>query len=332
VRILSGEHAEDIKVPSLHLGTPEFDWRELKRWHIQEAILPPESEVRFREPTAWERYRWLIVSAASLILLESALIINLLYERRRRRSAETEARDRVAQLALMNRRAVAGELSAAIAHELGQPVGAILRDTDVAEMILSESPPDLNELKEVVGAIRRANQRSGEVIARLRRLLSKAPLELQEIDLNQVVSEVFALLAAQASVRDVTLGLDLATPVPRVSGDGIQLQQVILNLVMNALDAITGANSPERRITGRTAYVGNTANEVSIEDSGPGIPTDTLQHIFDPFFTTKEGGMGMGLSIARTIIVSHGGRVRAENQHGGGVVFRFTLPLAEHSS
>ena len=113
----------------------------------------------------------------------------------------------------------------------------------------------------------------------------------------------------------------------------IQLQQVILNLVINALDAITGANSPERRITGRTAIVDNTAAaEVSIEDSGPGIPIDKLEHIFDTFFTTKEGSMGMGLSISRTIVESHGGRIWAENQRGGGAAFRFSLPIAEHGA
>jgi signal transduction histidine kinase len=330
-RILRGGQASDSKVPPLHLGNPLYDWRELKRWNIKESALPPGSEILYRAPTAWERYRWQIVSAATLILLQAALILSLLYERRRRKKAEIEAHDRVTQLALMNRRAVAGELSAAIAHELRQPVGLILRDSDVAEMILNEPSPDLNELKDIVGTIKRANQRSEDVINRLHGLLSKAPLEVQEINLNQVVSEVFELLTPQASVRGVSLILDLATPAQRVVGDGVQLQQVILNLVMNALEAITGANSAERRVTGRTVFVGVTAAEVSIADSGPGIPADKLQHIFDPFFTTKEGGMGMGLAIVRTIVDAHGGRISAENQLGGGAVFRFSLPLAEYS-
>jgi signal transduction histidine kinase len=228
----------------------------------------------------------------------------------------------------MIRGAAIGGVSRAIAHELTQPVGTILINCDMAEMILNEPSPDLNELKEVVGTIREANQRSLGVIDRLNRLLSKAPVELQEIDLNKLVSEVVDLLTPQASVRGVTLSLDLATPAPRINGDAIQLQQVILNLVINALDAITAANSPERKITARTVFVDHTAVEVITEDSGPGIPTNVLKHIFDPFFTTKETGMGMGLSIARTIIEGHGGRILAESVSGQGARFRFSLRLA----
>jgi len=335
LRILSGESPHDIKPVAVGYPLPiRYDARELRRWGIREDLLPRGSIVQYREPNAWQRYRWQILSATTVMLLQAALILRLLYERRRRRSAEIEAQTRFSELAHMNRRAAVGELSASIAHELRQPVSIILRASDVAKMILNEPSPDLNELKEIVDDIDRANERSGEIIKRTQRLLSKkAPLELLEIDLDGVLRDTFELLTPQASVRGVTLSVDLASPAPRVNGDVIQLQQVILNLVINALDAITGANSPERRITGRTAIVDNTAAaEVSIEDSGPGIPIDKLEHIFDTFFTTKEGSMGMGLSISRTIVESHGGRIWAENQRGGGAAFRFSLPIAEHGA
>jgi signal transduction histidine kinase len=166
------------------------------------------------------------------------------------------------------------------------------------------------------------------VIKRLRRLLAKASPEPQDINLNEVVSEVFELLSAQAAARHVSLSTNLASWAPHVSGDRIQLQQVVLNLVMNALDAIVGANGAERRIIGRTSLMGEDSAEVTIEDSGPGITADKQDRIFEPFFTTKDSGMGMGLSIARTIVESHGGRIWAQNHRGSGAVFVFSLPLA----
>ena len=330
-RLLSGEHAADIRIPPVTLGRPEFDWRELRRWNIKESDLPPGSTILFREASAWERYRWQIASVAVVLLLETALIAALLEERRRRRSAEMEAHKRMAELARMNRRSTVGELSASIAHELAQPLGAILRNTEAAELILQAGPAaDLGELKDIMADIGNDQQRASEVIRRLRSLLAKAPIQSHEVDLNEVVREVFEFLSAQAAAHHVTLSTSLAQRPLFVNGDRIQLQQVILNLVMNALEAIrSGASSGERTVTGRTRLIDATLAEVAIEDSGPGIPADKWQQIFEPFFTTKDAGMGMGLSIARTIVTSHRGRLWAENRRaGGGAVLRFTLPLA----
>jgi len=327
VRMLEGERAADLGIARVRPGTPQFDVRELRRWNISETQLPPGSAVRFREPSAWARYRWQIASVAMLLLLETALIAALLYERRRRQQAEIEAHHRVAELAHLNRRATVGELSGAIAHELNQPLAAILRNTEAAEMMLHSRSPDMEELREILTDIKHDDERAGEVIRRLRRLLGKAPLEPQEIDLNEVLSEVFAFLSAQALARRVMLTTSLATPAPHISGDRIQLQQVILNLVMNSMDAIDNSGSRDRVIIGRATTVDGASAQVSIEDSGPGIPVGKAEEIFEPFFTTKTAGMGMGLSIARTIIESHHGHIWAENQNGGGAVFRFTLPL-----
>jgi signal transduction histidine kinase len=332
VRILRGERAADIKEAPIRLASAQFDWRELRRWNIAEANLPRGSAIRFREPTVWERYRWQIASIVVLLLLETALIFRLLYERRRRQHAEVEAHQRIAELAHMNRRATVGELSASIAHELSQPLGAILRNSEAAEIMLDTPAPDLPGLRDILGDIRRDEHRASEVIRRLRRLLAKAPLEAQEIDLNEVVREVFEFLSAQASARHVTLSTSLDPRAPRVRADRIQLQQVILNLVMNSLEAIGGSATAERLIAGRTAVLEGTSAEVAIEDSGPGIPAEAFRRLFEPFFTTKDAGMGMGLSIARTIIESHGGRIWAENQSTGGAAFRFTLPLARTHS
>jgi len=329
VRILAGERASDLRVAPIQMGAPQFDVRELRRWNLRESNLPPGSIVRFRDPTAWQRYRWQIGTIGILILLETALIVKLLYERRRRQHAEIQTHHHVAELAHLNRRATVGELSGAIAHELNQPLDAILHNAEAAELLLLSPSLDLAELNEILCDIKRDDERASEVIRRVRQLLAKAPVEAQEIDLNEVLSEVFRFLSAQASARAVTLTTSLAPQLPRVSGDRIQLQQVILNLVINGMDAIASAGSRERCIVGRTALVDATSAEVSIEDSGAGVPIDRAEQLFEPFFTTKAEGMGMGLSIARTIISSHGGRIWAENLHGGGAIFRFTLPLAK---
>jgi signal transduction histidine kinase len=327
VQMLQGERSADLRIAPIRLGEPQFDVRELRRWNISETQLPPGSVIRFRELSSWARYRWQIVAVGMLMLLETALIGRLLYERRRRQSAEIEAHHRVAQLAHLNRRATVGELSGAIAHELNQPLGSILRNTEAAEMMLQSQSPDIAELREILSDIKHDDQRAGEVIRRLRRLLGKAPLEPQEIDLNEVLGEVFVFLSAQASARRVVLSTSLTAPAPRVSGDRIQLQQVILNLVMNSMDAIDSAGGRDRYVIGRTTILQGESAQVSIEDSGPGIPLGNDQDIFEPFFTTKTAGMGMGLSIARTIIESHGGRIWAQNQSAGGAVLCFTLPL-----
>lgn len=328
-RLLSGEQAADIRMPPISLGKPEFDWRELKRWNIRESDLPPGSKILFRDPSAWERYRWQIASIAVVLLLEAALIVALLHERRRRRLAEVDAHQHLAELAHMNRRATVGELSASIAHELTQPLGAILHNSEAAQSMLQTAAPDLGELTEIMTDIERDDRRASEVIKRLRSLLSKTPGETREVDLNGVVLEVFEFLSPQAAAHHVTLSTSLASRPLLVNGDRVQLQQVILNLVMNGMEAMRSSSSGERRITGRTSLLDEASAEVAIEDSGPGIPPDKEQQVFEPFFTTKTSGMGMGLSIARTIVASHEGQIWAANRGEGGAVFRFKVPLAK---
>jgi signal transduction histidine kinase len=328
VRLLAGEKAADFTIEPIGLAPPRYDWHQLQRWHISESRLPPGSEIQFRSPTTWEQYRWQILATGAVLLLQAAMIVGLLYEHRRRRKAEMEGRQRMSELAHLNRHATAGELSASIAHELNQPLGAILNNAESASVVLNSPSPDLEEIKTIVDEIRRDDQRATEVIRRLRRLLGKSAIEAQNIDLNETVREVFEFLAAQAAARDVTLSSRLAQGQLRVSGDRIQLQQVILNLVVNGMDAMVGAANGRREVTSSTS-VDQASAKISIADSGPGIPSDTLKTIFEPFFTTKGDGMGMGLSIARTIVEAHGGRIWAENHAAGGAVFHVSLPLAK---
>jgi len=329
VRILGGEKPGEIRAPPVQFASPMFDWREMQRWGVSEGRLPPGSKILFRGPTAWEQYHAYILAVTAAILIQAALIIWLLYEHRRRRVAEVEARHRMSELAHMNRRATVGELSASLAHELNQPLGSILTNAETAELIANSPSPDMAEIKEIMADIKRDDLRAAEIIRRLRNILKKAPSETRDLDLNEVVREVFDFLAVQAGARGVALSNVPAQQMLQVHGDRIQIQQVILNLIVNGMEAMADAPGRQRKIIARTVQLDDTFAEISIYDFGPGISSADLEKVFDPFFTTKTEGMGMGLSIARTIVEAHGGRIWAENHPAGGAVFRLTLPLAK---
>jgi signal transduction histidine kinase len=331
VRILAGEKAGAIKTPSMGYEAAKFDWRQLQRWGIAESRLPDGSQVYFREFSAWERYRWQIAIVSAALALQAMLIAGLLYERRRRQFAEVDARQRMAELAHVNRYSMAGELTTSIAHELNQPLGSILVNTETATLMLDAPSLDVKEMKEILSDIRRDDQRAGEVIRRLRSLLKRAPFEEKEIDFNEAVAESIDLVSGLVHSREAALVTALVPEVLPVRGDRIQLQQVLLNLIVNAADAMAHLDKSQRKIVVRTARNGDSA-EIEVADRGPGIPAGKLEEVFEPFYTTKPNGMGMGLSIARTIIEAHGGQISAENRTVKGVRFRITLPLAAVAS
>ena len=287
-------------------STPKYDWRQLQRWNISESRLPPGSEILFREPTVWERYSWQIASIVAVLLIQAGLIAVLLREHRRRQFAEVQSRQRMAELAHVNRFSTAGELTASIAHEINQPLGSILTNAETAEAILKSPSPDIAELKEIVNDILHDDRRATEVIRRMRSLLKKAPFEQKQFDLNEVVQETIRFFSSLAVGRKFELVSVITPDALPILGDRIQLQQVILNLVVNGIDAMKDTPSENRIISIRTSRVENFA-QLSVSDRGSGIPEDKLKEVFEPFFTSKAEGMGMGLSIARTIIEAHHG-------------------------
>jgi signal transduction histidine kinase len=327
IRILNGEKAGDIKIPPSGFAAPVFDWRQIQRWGIGENSLPAGSTVYFREPTVLERYSWLVALVGGIILVQALLISLLLKEHRQRQTAEVQSRQRMAELAHVNRFSTAGELTASIAHEINQPLGSILTNAETAEEILKSPSPDIAELKEIISDIVQDDRRATEVIRRMRALLKKAPFEQKLFDLNDVVQETIGFFSALAVGRKFEMVSVITPEMLPVRGDRIQLQQVILNLVMNGIDAMSDMPSENRIISIRTSRLENFA-ELSVSDRGPGIPEDKLKEIFEPFFTSKAEGMGMGLSIARTIIEAHQGLILARNRCHGGASFRIKLPLA----
>jgi len=329
VRMLGGEKAGGIKVPPIGFSAPKYDWRQLQRWNISESRLPPGSEILFREPTIWDRYSWQIASIVAVLLIQAGFISVLLKEHRRRRFAEVQSRQRMTELAHVNRFATAGELTASIAHEINQPLGSILTNAETAEEILKSSSPDIAELREIVSDILYDDRRATEVIQRMRSLLKKAPFEPKQFDLNEVVQETIRFFSALAIGRKFELVSVITPDALPIFGDRIQLQQVILNLVMNGVEAMRDTPSENRIISIRTTRVENFA-ELSVSDHGPGIPRDKLNEVFEPFFTSKAEGMGMGLSIARTIIEAHHGAISARNPVHGGAAFRIKLPISNN--
>jgi signal transduction histidine kinase len=329
LRVLTGESASNIPIIGGDNIKPIFNWRELQKWNVSISDLPIGSEVRFRQPGAWELYSRQIISAFLIMAILIAMIIGLLFEHRRRRIAEEESKGRLQQIVHMDRTLIAGAMSASIAHELNQPLGAILANTETAQVLLNSQQVDLTLLREILEDIERDDKRAANIIAHLRGLLKKrSGSDVQVLDINETVQDAIEIFGPDAKRKNVTLtSVQEQSKLP-VRADHVHLQQVIINLVMNGMDAINSSPRNNRDIVIKTAMVGNDEVEVSVADSGRGIPSGKEHTVFDAFFTTKPNGTGLGLAIARTIIENYGGRIWAENQPSGSAVFRFNLPLA----
>ena len=327
IRILNGEKPGEIRTPPVQFASPVFDWREMRRWGISKSRLPAGSEIRFREPTVWDQYRWQILLIAAALAAQSLLIGGLFYEHRRRRNAEVEARRRIAELALMNRRSAIGATSASIAHEINQPLAAMMLNGGTALAFLAQKAPNLKEIAELVESIVNDCHRASQVVASVRAMFKKDTPDRTLLDINDVIHEVLTLLRVELNGHGVVVKTSLAEGLPHLLADRVQMQQVILNLIRNASEAMSSTAAGERILWLRSAATDAGECIVVIEDSGPGIDPEKLERIFDPFFTTKGTGMGMGLSICRSIVEAHGGWLNARRVRGRGMAFEIGLPL-----
>jgi signal transduction histidine kinase len=231
-----------------------------------------------------------------------------------------------AEFAHAARVAMLGELTASIAHEVNQPLGAILTNGEAALRWLSRPEPDLGELRALSKRIIADGQRAADIIRRIRYMATRRTPEHAPVGLNGIIEEVMLFLSPELKRQGVQASLELAAGPAEVAGDRVQLQQVFANLAVNAIQAMAAA--AERRLIIRTTHVDVGTISAEVEDTGPGIPEAHLDRLFESFFSTKEDGMGIGLAICRSIVEAHGGRIAAENLPGGGARFRFTLPVA----
>jgi signal transduction histidine kinase len=292
IRILGGEKAADIKVPAIGFAAPQFNWREMQRWGIPESRLPPGSEVYFRDPTAWEQYRLQIIAICAALLALAALVGWLIYEIGRRHRAEIQSRSSMAELTYMDRRASAEQRSATLAHEISQPLAGIAARASAALRWLRMEKPDIEKAQTALESIVAASHRASDIIANVRAMFKKEPSERVSTDINQIILTVLSILRVELQQHGVDLQTQLNEHLPNVLGDKVQLQQVVLNLVMNGIEAMGSVRPRVLKVQTDQANPGMV--RVSIEDTGTGIDPSNIDRIFKPYFTTKANGMGDG--------------------------------------
>ncbi len=287
------------------------------------------SEAALGEPAFWADYRWGMVAVVVLAVVQGLVITALLVKRRAHLKAESKKSDHRTELLHTSRLAVVGQLSASIAHEINQPLGAILSNADAVELMLATAEPDLSEMRLILADIRKDGLRASGVVRQIETLARKRPLEFMEINLQDLCKDILYLVVPIARRRGVTIRTHFDPHVLLVRGDPVLLRQAILNLMLNAMDALVDVPAPQAVIELSTSSSRSGEPEVAVRDHGTGVPERYLGQLFDAFFTTKMHGLGLGLPIVRSIIESHGGRILVENHPEGGAVFRFTVPVTE---
>jgi len=327
LRILNGERAEDIS-PVTRESKPLFNWKQMQRWNVSEASLPEGSEIRFREPTFLEQYRWQSMAVISALVIQAALITFLLHERHLRRNAEMESHERMTELAHVNRQATTGELSSSIAHELNQPLCAMANYAQACDRLLAMPDPDIDEVRQSLQAIASQALRAGDVIRRLRSLARPQQAQPQLADVNPLIMELTDLIQSDAKHSQVRYRFEPGFAMPQVLIDQSQIQQLVLNLIRNSIEALTEmpAESREILVVSTRNAIGDV--EVSVSDRGPGVLASIAPHLFTPFCTSKATGTGLGLAMSRTIARANGGRLDYHPNLPSGACFTLTLPAA----
>jgi C4-dicarboxylate-specific signal transduction histidine kinase len=272
------------------------------------------------------------MGAAAALALQAILITALIVQARRRRRAQAVLEQQQQELTHLGRVSLLGELSGAIAHEISNPLTAILSNAQAAKRFLQQKPADTGEVGEILDDIAAASKRAGNVIQRLRALFKKADAHLELVDLNDLVADVLQLADRKLLEGNVSVTTKLAAAVPAVRADPVQLKQVLLNLVVNAGDAMADNKPGDRGLTIATSCDYKRFAQVSVSDRGSGIAASVKERMFQPFVTTKSTGIGLGLSICRSIIEAHGGRISAANNPDRGATFSVALPIEGHLS
>jgi len=281
------------------------------------------------EPEAFDAKEADLLQQATNDLAHGILLLRAKAERARTEEALERTQ---AELARVARATTVGELTASIAHEVNQPLAGVVTNANACLRWLAGPSPDLGEARDALRRIVRDGNRASDVIGRIRALLKKGETARMRLDINQVIQEIIKLARGEMLQRKVTLQTELAPGLPLIEADRVQLQQVLLNLINNALDALSAVNDRPRLLRIRTDKPDSRAVRVAVQDTGVGVDPQQAERLFEAFFTTKPNGLGMGLSISRSIVESHGGRLWATPNDGQGVTFQFTLPLEEGST
>ena len=341
LRVLRGEPSTARQVMASDPYRDIFDWRALRRWRLDESRLPPDSVVRFRTPTLWDQYRWYFVGGLLVLLVQTALLTALLVSRaqrrrgdlafrdseRRRLKAELETQRQRVELSHALRVTTMGELTASMAHQLNHPLGSILLNAEAAGILLASGRLNDAGLKEMLDDIVSEADRAAQTIRRLQALFRKELGEPTLLDIEGLIAEVLALLASDLARKHVTVHFRRDGGLPMVLGDPIQLQQVILNLVVNAEEAIAAAGDGPRDVHIVTSVQEAGGIEIAVRDSGVGIDEGELSRIFEHFVTSKPQGLGMGLAISRSILDAHGGLIWATRNEDRGLTMHVQLPV-----
>ncbi len=339
-RLLAGTALSAIPPVSLSAYVPMFDWRQLKRWRIDVNRLPAGTVLLFRTPTVWESHGGYIAVGVSVLLLQTAMVIGLLFSRAARRRAElargeSETRRRLAEGDLLRQRdelahaqrvATLGELAASFAHEIKQPLTAMVANAQAVGAMLSPQRVSA-EVSETLQDLAADAIRAADTIERIQAMFRKQPAVRSSLELNALIDDVLRLLASDIRHRQITVQFIRAPALSPVVADDIQLRQVILNILRNAEEAITSASGAGvREIRIETSQPHASQVEVTIRDSGVGVDETQLEQMFEHFVTSKPQGLGLGLAISRSIIESHGGRIWATRNDGTGITMHVKLP------
>lgn len=342
-RVLMGEAPSKIPVMAVEHNDAFVDARQLQRWHIDESLLPQGTRVLFREPSMWERHRDAILVAGGVMVVQSALIVALLLNRRSLRLSRTSLRreyeNRVQtegvlrslrdRLRAAERESTLGAMTAGIAHEVSQPLIAIKNYAQAAKRYVSADSGKGPKIAELLAEVDSEASRAGSIIQKIRQLLATGRVEAVATDLRQVLEEVLAAMKPELETHGCHVDFQPAA-VPLVLADPLQVQLVTMNLLRNAAEAMdTGSRDPEKRVSVTAKATAEREVEVCVADCGPGVPSGEIENIFNPLYSTKATGMGIGLATCRTIIEAHGGRIWCSPNPLGGAIFRFTLPVAE---
>lgn len=264
---------------------------------------------------------------SALLALQTVFIIALLVQNRRHSRARADARRQYAEITHAARLALIGEITASIAHEVTQPLSAILSNVETADLLLRQPQPDVSMVREILADVRQDDLRADSIVRRLRTLLRKRELQLEDVDVNALASSVLSLVLPDAVRRNIVIRTSLDPALPHALADPVHLQQVLLNLVINAMDAMKDTPPEQRVLEVRTELCAENNLMVTVLDRGHGFEQAQKEKLFDSFYTTKEEGLGLGLSIAHSIITIHGGAIWAENRREGGAAFAFTVPF-----